>query len=140
MKKGKVVKVLDGDTFEMDYEGINLRCRVTNVDSPELKRPFGKEAKDYLESLLLNKEVSFEVEKKDAFGRYVVNLQMESEKLDEHLIRLGMCWHWHKQSNNAKLLELEQLARHQKLGLWQDKYIDLHYCEKCKSLQKLTSE
>lgn len=33
--EGTVVKVLDGDTYDVEVNGSKLRCRLMNVDAPE---------------------------------------------------------------------------------------------------------
>ncbi len=63
-----VIKVIDGDTFEIaSGETIRLLC----VDTPEKGQEGYEEAKAYLESLILNKKVFFNssVTNKDKYGR-----------------------------------------------------------------------
>ncbi len=63
-----VVRVIDGDTFEI-YSGeiVRLIC----LDTPELGDAGSYEAKDFLESLILDKEIRMEkdVNDKDKYGR-----------------------------------------------------------------------
>lgn len=63
-----VSKVIDGDTFEMsDNTIIRLLC----VDTPERGKSGYSEAKDFLEDMILNKEVRLEkdMSEEDEYGR-----------------------------------------------------------------------
>src|SRR5574343_1337369 len=64
----KVVKVIDGDTFEIVVDNENLKVRMIGVDTPETVDPrkivqcFGKEASAYLTTLLTGKTVTMEAD------------------------------------------------------------------------------
>ena len=63
-----VLRVIDGDTFEIySGESVRLIC----VDTPELGDAGSYEAKEFLEGLVLNKEVRLEkdVSETDKYGR-----------------------------------------------------------------------
>jgi endonuclease YncB( thermonuclease family) len=56
--KGKVVAVIDGNTFKVKGEDNETRNIVLiGIDSPELGQAYGPEAKRYLEKLILGKKV-----------------------------------------------------------------------------------
>lgn len=50
-----VCKVYDGDTFTLCN---GQRIRVDGIDSPELKQPYGYQARDYARALILNRNVT----------------------------------------------------------------------------------
>lgn len=63
-----VVNVIDGDTFEIaSGEKVRLIC----IDAPELGKEGSSESKEFLESLILDKEVRLEsdINDKDDYGR-----------------------------------------------------------------------
>ena len=63
-----VERVIDGDTFVLaSGEQVRLIC----IDAPELSDNGGENSKEYLESLILNKNVRLEgdIDDKDAYGR-----------------------------------------------------------------------
>ena len=67
----QVIRVIDGDTFELNGETIRLLC----VDTPEKGKKGYQEATDYLSSLILNREVilrdglSYNSMDKDVYNR-----------------------------------------------------------------------
>lgn len=64
----KVISVIDGDTFIIDSgEKVRLIC----VDTPEENEKGYQEAKQFLENLILNKQIRLEkdVSETDKFGR-----------------------------------------------------------------------
>ena len=82
--KVEVVDVYDGDTITIDINDRHVRIRLAGIDAPELNAKTQKEkneaiqSRDYLESLLLDKEIIVLFEKSDttldgihrgAFGR-----------------------------------------------------------------------
>lgn len=91
--KAICTRVIDGDTVELDVDlGFNvqiaIRGRLLNVYAPELfsgkDRANGKLAKDYLEKLVLNKEVLINTYKdKTSMGRWIVELKyLDGENLN----------------------------------------------------------
>lgn len=63
-----VIRVIDGDTFELATKD---KVRLICVDTPELGDAGSYEAKDFLESLVLDKEVRLEkdISETDKYGR-----------------------------------------------------------------------
>ena len=95
----KVVKVYDGDTvhvvfkyFEKYYKWI---CRIAHVDTPELKtknpeeKKLGYEVRDKLRELILEKVVKLHCHEFDKYGRLLVDIQIDTIKVDEWLISNG---------------------------------------------------
>ena len=78
----KVVKVIDGDTVKLDYNGKATNFRLIGVDTPETVHPhepveaFGKEASEFTRNLLLGESVylRFDVEQTDLYGRQLAYL------------------------------------------------------------------
>jgi len=72
-----VVKVTDGDTFEITYKDQQEKVRLLCVDTPESvakgvePQPYSKEASDFSKSMLLNKSVKLYFDKglRDRYGR-----------------------------------------------------------------------
>ena len=78
----KVVRVIDGDTVKIDYNGKPTNVRLIGVDTPETVHPnkpveaYGKEASNFTKNLLLGESVylRFDIDKTDTYGRLLAYL------------------------------------------------------------------
>lgn len=89
--KAKVVEVYDGDTCTIDIDlGLHTwikgeKVRLNRINAPELKgteRTKGLKSRDYLRSLILDKEIFIETikDKKEKYGRYLGEIWLETDK------------------------------------------------------------
>ena len=89
--KAKIVEVYDGDTCTIDMDlGLHTwikgeKIRLTRINAPELRgteRTKGLKSRDFLRSLILNKEVFIETikDKKEKYGRYLADGWLEDDK------------------------------------------------------------
>lgn len=131
-----VVKVVDGDTLDIDIPDANYdhtRIRLWGVDTPETKDPrtgpmfFGKEASEFASNAALGKRVTIRLEKekssRDKYHRLLAYVQMPDGKfLNEELLSEGYAYAdtRFKHGLYNKYKQLETLARSQKKGLWQN--------------------
>lgn len=120
---GKVVGITDGDTFKLlTIDSTLIKVRLANIDCPERKQPFSKRAKQFASDAIFNKTVTLNVLKKDRYRRYVSNvIYDDSLSLSHELVRNGLAWHYKKYSKDSLLQALEDNAKRNKVGLWQDK-------------------
>ena len=86
--KGTVVKVVDGDTIDVMVDlGFKtykeVRVRLNGIDTPEIYRPscneeleHGRQAKVYVENMILDKEVTIQTHKDRTgkYGRYIASV------------------------------------------------------------------
>ena len=94
--KVEVVDVYDGDTITIDINDRHVRIRLAGIDAPELNAKTQEEkneaiqSRDYLESLLLDKEIVVLFEKSDttldgihrgAFGRPIAYIFILEDRL-----------------------------------------------------------
>ena len=78
----KVVRVIDGDTVKIDYNGRHTNVRLIGVDTPETVHPnkpveaYGKEASNFTKNLLLGESVylRFDAERTDTYDRLLAYL------------------------------------------------------------------
>lgn len=119
---GKVTAITDGDTFKLlKQDSTLIRVRLANIDCPERKQPFSKRAKQFTSDAIFSKEVKIVVLKKDRYGRFIANVFYDDENnLGKDLLKAGFAWHYVRYSNDATLQILEDVARLNKVGLWQD--------------------
>ena len=97
-QQGHVVKVIDGDTFEMKSGNEKFRVRLFGIDSPERGQAFNVKAKEFTASLIADREVTVIIRNKDRYGRFVGDVY----------------------SNDPELARLEQEAQDGRRGLWRD--------------------
>ncbi len=116
-----VVKVIDGDTVDViSKEGIPVRIRMEAIDAPERTQSYGKESKETLQELLLNKEVSVSFSDKDFYGRLIGTIFLKDVDVNLMMIQIGLAWFFDEYSNNEKYALSQKEAQKKKLGLWVD--------------------
>lgn len=128
-----VTTVIDGDTFWLD-EGTptELKVRLIGVDAPETRRTrnkeigyYAQESKNYLERLVLNRKVrlEFDVDKYDQYQRTLAYVYLEDGTfVNAKLLKDGYAMVLTVPPNVRfveKFLELQQEARENNRGLWQ---------------------
>jgi endonuclease YncB( thermonuclease family) len=72
---GTCFEVIDGDTMNVRHaDGTTATLRLERVRVPELNQPGGRPAKRLLESLVLDRQVTFAVEDRDRHGRLLAEV------------------------------------------------------------------
>ena len=118
---GKVVKVVDGDTFDLMFEEKKIRVRMFGIDSPERGQAFNVKAKEFTASIIAGKEVSVVIRNKDRYGRFVCDVYLDdSTYVNAEIVKAGYAWHFTRYSNDMQLARLQNEARNEMRGLWQD--------------------
>ncbi len=119
---GKVVGIMDGDTVKLlTADSTLVKVRLANIDCPEKKQPYSAKAKEFTSDAVFGKTVTISILKKDRYKRYISNvIYNDSLSLCHELVKAGLAWHFVKYSNDYDLQQLEDKARKNKRGLWQD--------------------
>lgn len=115
----KVVAITDGDTLKVltaDNEQINIR--LSEIDTPERKQPWGSRAKQALSDPAFGKAVTVLPVTKDRYGRLVAHIEADGVSVSHELVRTGNAWVYGRYMKDESLLDLEAAARREKLGLW----------------------
>jgi len=122
-KSYKVIVVKDGDTVEILMDGKPQVVRLSHIDCPEKKQPFGNKAKQFASDLCFGKKVKLSTGwKKDRNKRLLAEIILSNGKnLNKELVKNGFAWHYKKYSKDNSYDDLEKQARKLKLGLWNDK-------------------
>lgn len=122
-KSYKVIGIKDGDTVEILMDGKPQVVRLSHIDCPEKKQPFGNNAKQFASDLCFGKKVKLSTGwKKDRNKRLLAEIILSNGKnLNKELVKNGFAWHYKKYSKDNSYDDLEKQARKQKLGLWNDK-------------------
>lgn len=125
--EGLVVAVADGDTLTvLDDAKTQHRIRLSGIDAPERRQPFGTVSRQHLADAVFQRRVVVEFGKTDRYGRLVGKVLLDGE--DECLAQItaGLAWHY-KQYQREQSPEdrqtyaaAEDAARAARLGLWRD--------------------
>ena len=118
---GRVVKVTDGDTVQVLHNGRAEKVRLAEIDCPEKNQPYGKAARRFALNMAAQKTVTVRVETTDRYGRTVGEVILPGgASLNRELVREGYAWWYRRYSNDRSLGALEEQARTERRGLWQD--------------------
>jgi endonuclease YncB( thermonuclease family) len=120
---GKVVAVHDGDTFTLKNGRNVYKVRLSDVDAPEMRQVFGKQAYQFTKQKVLGRRVWVKVAWIDTHGRRIGEVIAEDGwVLNEELVDAGLAWYYRVNPvRNDRLRKLEQHAFTKKLGLWVEK-------------------
>ncbi|MCZ6643404.1 MAG: thermonuclease family protein [Gammaproteobacteria bacterium] len=118
--QGKVVKITDGDTLTLLVNDEQLKIRLSDIDTPKRKQPFGTRAKQALSELAFGKQARVIEVTTDRYGRIVGRVFVDGIDVNRELVAQGYAWVYRKYSKDAELLRLEAEAKQKGLGLWAD--------------------
>jgi micrococcal nuclease len=118
-----VVKVLQGDLISIELDGEPISIRLAEIDAPEIRQPFSRQSRNFVEELVLKKRVTVVVKTFDLFKRVVGEVFLkDGRSLNREIVKWGFAWHYKINPTPDKVLgALEYHAWENKLGLWLDK-------------------
>jgi micrococcal nuclease len=140
----EVVRVVDGDTIVIRYNGKFEKIRLLCVNTPEFVHPdkkqnvpMGKVASRYVQKKLLDEydryiELEFEVDRiRGNNGRLLAYVFVNGKNLNIDLVRQGLSPYYTKygksQKYDAEFRAAERLARKEKLNIWGDPELTKKY-------------
>jgi micrococcal nuclease len=116
---GQVVGVHDGDTITLltaDKE--NIKVRLSQIDAPESKQPFGAASKKMLSDLVFDKKVAVRQEDRDRYGRTVGTIFLDGTDINREMVRQGGAWVYEQYAKDPLLYEFQKEAQMLGKGLW----------------------
>lgn len=125
----RVIRVVDGDTVEVNIQGTKEKVRLIGVDTPETvhptigEEPYGREASDFTKEKLTDQtvELEFDVEERDRYGRLLAYVWLDGEMFNEVLLSDGYA-QIATYPPNVRYVErfqtAQQEAREAERGLW----------------------
>jgi len=127
--RAEVVRVVDGDTIEVELEGEVEDVRYIGVDTPETVDPdepvqcFGPQASDFNKRLVAGEDVTlvFDHELRDAYGRLLAYVYVGDVLVNAELVARGFARTLEIAPNTSKagrLARLEARAGGAGRGLW----------------------
>lgn len=119
--EGRVVGVHDGDTVTLLMAGNQqLKIRLAQIDAPESDQAFGQRSKQSLSDMVFNKTIKVEKETIDKYGRTVGTIFVDGFDANREQVKRGMAWVYRQYMHDQSLLQVEDEARKEKVGLWSD--------------------
>jgi micrococcal nuclease len=124
-----VSRVVDGDTVEVQLDGVEEDVRYIGVDTPETVKPdtpvqcFGPQASSFNHHLVEHRRVRlvFGVERRDVYGRLLAYVYLDGSFVNAELIRRGLARTLTIPPNDrfaGRLKRLEIAAARAGRGLW----------------------
>ena len=121
---GRVVRVVDGDSYDVLAGGVQYRVRLLGVDAPEMDQPFGHQAGDSVAQLLGPQRLVLVTRRGvDLYGRTLVSLRLPVTKgpavaLDSLLVVRGWAWAWDPKRRVPGRAGQQATAVAHRRGLW----------------------
>ncbi len=132
-KMFKVIKVIDGDTFDISIRGKTERVRLLAIDTPESVDPrmpvqcFSKEATVKLQSLINNKFIKLIDDRaqgnRDKYKRLLRYAYDNNLFINREMVVQGYAFSYKQYPTKylKEFNELEKQAREKNIGLWSSK-------------------
>lgn len=116
----KVVRVIDGDTFELES---GQKVRMIGIDAPEKVDCFSKKSAERLSNIVLSKLVKLErdVSETDRFGRLLRNVYLEGVFINELMVKEGYASSYSYPPDitlQEKIVSAQKYSQENNLGLW----------------------
>lgn len=99
VRNGHVVKIVDGDTIDVDVDlgfhiNVLTRFRLARINAPEIRgkeREEGLKSKEFLIELLWEKDVIIKSEKyKGKWGRWIAEVEIDGQNVSDLLVQRGL--------------------------------------------------
>ncbi len=145
-EKCRLVRIVDGDTFIIQYKGKNERLRLTGIDTPEASNnpkarrdserknlslekivKEGKRSKSFAKSLLAGEKyiyLEFDVQQRDRYRRLLAYVYLaDGRMVNELMLKAGYATLMTVPPNvkyKDRFLKAYREARSMKRGLWAD--------------------
>lgn len=106
----------DGDNCRFQTPAGVVNARFWGIDAPELKQPFGPEARDYAAQLMTGQDVALRCRGK-SFDRQVCSLSVNSQSIQDTMVKAGLAWDDPRYSK-GQFSASQRAAQQSKRGLW----------------------
>ena len=117
----RVVTVHEGDRLTIHHDGRSETIYLRDIDCPELKQSYGKQAKHATAAFVGNREIVVQGLTRDKQGRTSAEVLLPNgQNVGRELVKEGLAWWQSSGSGDRRLGELEELARAERKGLWSE--------------------
>jgi endonuclease YncB( thermonuclease family) len=118
MVQGTVSRVVGGDSVWLTpAAGTAIEVRLRDIDAPEPCQPWGPQARQALEELVLGKAVAFRPSGRDERGRAVGVLMRDEVNVGTRQVEDGHAWSVRTRWDEGPLVKQERMARALSRGL-----------------------
>lgn len=118
---GRVVKITDGDTLTVLVAKKQIKVRLTDIDAPERRQPFGTRSRQSLAELCAGKDARVAEHGEDRYGRTLGRVYCAGVDSNAEQTRRGMAWVYAKYATkDSPLYDLQREAQAMRRGLWTD--------------------
>ncbi|EBJ1026327.1 hypothetical protein DO109_23125 [Salmonella enterica] len=119
--RGKVIRVIDGDTIDVLQDKNPVRIRLANIDAPEKKQAYGRWSANQLKGLVAAQPVTVTYTQTDRYGRIIGRVfTTNGTEASRFMVQSGAAWVYERYNADRALPDLQREAQAQKRGLWAD--------------------
>ena len=101
-----VRRIIDGDTFVIEYDGEPTSVRIAGIDTPERGEPGAEKATSALRGLIAGKTITLSFsdpqDKRDHFGRLLAVATLDGLDVGARLIGLGLAEQYGSEASNDR--------------------------------------
>lgn len=120
-----VFAIQDGDSLkvrcQIDGEYIYERVRLSAIDAPERKQPYGTKSKQALSDLCYDRQAKVTPVTRDRWKRLVADVECQNKDVATHMVSTGMAVVYDKYAKDYQWLYKHQdKAKKARTGLWAD--------------------
>lgn len=136
--QGVVQKCHDGDTCRVLVGNKSLKIRFAGIDCPELSQKYGKEARNFTESLVKGKDVNLECDG-TSFDRLTCTVFVAGKNVNLAIVESGWAYDSTKYSKGRYLASVDT-AKSLRKGIWNDANLMSPYCYRHKTAKKCATD
>lgn len=119
-----VSNIIDGDTLTIYKNGRRTKVRFDGIDSPEKDQNFGKQAKQYLRSLILDNELFITSKEVGYYNRLIAEVHVKDNvnkliSINEKMITSGFA---HPINYKYRMIAEKDNVVEKKKGLWSNPF------------------
>ncbi len=126
-----VVAIADGDTLtarcptqDAEHPYQQVKVRLSAIDAPEKRQPFGQRSRQHLAELCFRVEARIAPRSTDRYKRTVADVECRGKDAGTEQVRAGFAWVYDKYSKSYEALyPLQDAARKAKRGLWSQRAV-----------------
>ena len=115
-----MVSIQDGDTLTVLVSRKQIKVRLTEIDAPERKQPFGTRSRQSLAEMCAGKDARIAEQGKDRYGRTLGRVTCAGVDANAEQVRRGMAWVYDRYVTDRALYAVQGDAKAARRGLWHD--------------------